>query len=186
MGLCIRPPHRPPSLFRSLLENMNFLLLLFLGAAATTAEKNKTSRLYYTANGFPQTSVLQYGSRVPASTYQVQGNTNLGGLSYQASGGYPFYVNYQQQALANQNLQSPVVQVPQSGLVPASTLAGTYGAGAYGAYGSLYGSSLPFLPSVFYRTRTRLASTEGENATIGENTNQDKDLGFDTAKASKD
>merc|ERR1712158_295458 len=98
---------------------------------------------------FSQTSLLQYGSRFPASTYQVQGNANLGGLSYQASGGYPFYVNYQQQALANQNLQSPVVQVPQSGLVPASTLAGTYGAGAYGAgaygaYGSLYGSSLPF------------------------------------------
>ena len=65
-------------------------------------------------------------------------------------------------------------QVPQTGLVPANTLAGTYGTGTYGTgtygtgtYGSgiygtgtygtygagLYGSSLPFLPSVFYRTR---------------------------------
>ena len=60
-------------------------------------------------------------------------------------------------------------QVPQTGLVPANTLAGTYGTGTYGTgtygtgtygtgtygtYGAgLYGSSLPFLPSVFYRTR---------------------------------
>ena len=29
----------------------------------------------------------------------------------QVNSGYPLYVNYQQQALANQNLQSPIVQV---------------------------------------------------------------------------
>jgi len=166
---------------------MFFLLLLFLGAAA--AEENKTQRHYYTVNGFPQTSLLQYG--FPASTYQ--GTTNLGGLGYQASGGYPLYVNYQQQALANQNLQSPIVQVSQPGLVPANTLGGTYGTGTYGTgtygkgtygtFGNLYGSSLPFIPSVFYRTRTRLAST---NATIGDNSNQDKALALDTAKVSKD
>merc|ERR1711971_1512782 len=156
---------------------MFFLLLLFLGAAA--AEENKTQRHYYTVNGFPQTSLLQY--RFPASTYQ--GTTNLGGLGYQASGGYPLYVNYQQQALANQNLQSPIVQVSQPGLVPANTLGGTYGTGTCGTGGNLYGSSLPFIPSVFYRTRTRLAST---NATIGDNSNQDKALALDTAKVSKD
>ena len=50
-------------------------------------------------------------------------------------------------------------QVPQTGVVGASNLASTYGLGNYGTYGSaalngaLYGSSLPFLPSVFYRTR---------------------------------
>ena len=50
-------------------------------------------------------------------------------------------------------------QVPQTGVVSASNLASTYGLGNYGTYGSaalngaLYGSSLPFLPSVFYRTR---------------------------------
>merc|ERR1712004_74158 len=66
-------------------------------------------------------------------------------------------------------------QVPQTGVVSASNLASTYGLGNYGTYGTyssaalngaLYGSSLPFLPSVFYRTRTRLAATEeGENTT---------------------
>merc|ERR1712037_296679 len=139
---------------------MLFLLVLFLGGAAT-AEKNKTQRHYYTASGLPQTSLLGYG------------------LGYQGNGGYPLYVNYPQQAVPNQNLlQSSVVQVPQTGLVPANTLAGTYGTGTYGTgtygtgtygtgtygtgiygtgtygtYGAgLYGSSLPFLPSVFYRT----------------------------------
>merc|ERR1711934_843153 len=171
MGLGIRPSAQ--SLFA--LE-MLFHLVLFLGGAAT-AEKNKTQRHYYTASGFPQTSPLGYG------------------LGYQGNGGYPLYVNYQQQAVPNQNLlQSSVVQVPQTGLVPANTLAGTYGTGtygtgtygtgAYGTYGAgLYGSSLPFLPSVFYRTRTRLAPA---NATIGADSNQEKTLGLDTTKVSKD
>ena len=53
-------------------------------------------------------------------------------------------------------------QVPQTGVVSASNLASTYGLGNYGTYGTyssaalngaLYGSSLPFLSSVFYRTR---------------------------------
>merc|ERR1711971_910138 len=60
---------------------MLFLLLLFLGAAA--AEENKTQPHYYTANGFPQTSLLQYGLfRFPAAAYQ--GTTNLG-LGFQDS-----------------------------------------------------------------------------------------------------
>merc|ERR1711934_49729 len=171
MGLGIRPSAQ--SLFA--LE-MLFLLVLFLGAAAT-AEKNKTQRHYYTASGLPQTSLLGYG------------------LGYQGNGGYPLYVNYPQQAVPNQNLlQSSVVQVPQTGLVPANTLAGTYGTGtygtgtygtgAYGTYGAgLYGSSLPFLPSVFYRTRARLAPV---NATLGADSNQEKTLALDTTKVSKD
>ena len=85
---------------------------------------NRT-RHYYTTNGLPLTSLLQYGS------------TNLGLLGYQASsekinrwlillgiighpcvrslsqgnGAYPLYTNYPQQVLANQNPQSSFVQV---------------------------------------------------------------------------
>merc|ERR1712180_267412 len=135
------------SLSKSFTLVMLFLLILVLGA--TSAKENKT-RHYYTTNGLPLTSLLQYGS------------TNLGLLGYQGNGAYPLYANYPQQVLANQNPQSSFVQVPQTGVVSASNLASTYGLGNYGTYGS----SLPFLPSVFYRTRTRLAATEeGENAT---------------------
>ena len=87
-------------------------------------DPNRT-RHYYTTNGLPLTSLLQYGS------------TNLGLLGYQASsekinlwlffawinwktslsslfqgnGAYPLYANYPQQVLANQNPQSSFVQV---------------------------------------------------------------------------